>query len=272
MYRIRRETGDEVTLGSLEELGTAVAAGIVTAGAEIYHARAEKWLPIASHPHFKMASDRVKAGATQKPMVSRVTASGQRPALGASGQRPAITAPRQPASPLRVARTESPAGSIGVPAAPAAVPAAPGGLAPAAERSAPRWSPPQRVVAKAPVAKPEAPASDVVPIVPDLSIVRADALVHDAATATEPKDMEFELLPVLDEPRVLDTPRAPAAPGNDTLVVTSIADEPVEQSPAAIELVSHQDKAHQAAPGLSTSTGVEIINPDRTMPSVDGPA
>jgi hypothetical protein len=268
MYRIRRETGDEVTLGSLEELGTAVAAGIVTAGAEIYHARAEKWLPIASHPHFKMANDRVKAGATQKPMVSRVTASGQRPALGASGQRPAVTAARQPAPQLRVVRNEPTAGSPAAPPAPVPVQ---GGLAPAAERATPRWSPPQRAVAKAPATKPGVAATDVVPpVIPDLSIVRADALVHDAATTTEPKDMEFELLPVLDEPRVIETESAPAMPAarDDALVITSISDEPVEQSPAAIQLVSHEDKAHETAPQLSTSTGVEIINPDRTMPAM----
>ena len=76
MYRIRRESGEEVSLGSIDEFGAAVAAGIVTAKAEIFHARAEKWLPIASHPHFKMASDRVNAAVRDReppfdPVTSR---------------------------------------------------------------------------------------------------------------------------------------------------------------------------------------------------------
>ena len=71
MYRIRRESGEEVTLGSIDEFGAAVAAGIVTAKAEIFHARAEKWLPIASHPHFKMAHDRITAAAAPKRQLRR---------------------------------------------------------------------------------------------------------------------------------------------------------------------------------------------------------
>ena len=88
MYRIRRETGEEVNFGSIDELGAAVASGVVTAKAEIFHARAEKWLPIASHPHFKMAHDRINSATAPK------ATSSQRPALSASGQRPAITVPQ----------------------------------------------------------------------------------------------------------------------------------------------------------------------------------
>ena len=65
MYRIRLVSGDEAQYGSIDELGAAVAAGIVTDKAEIYHARAEKWLPIASHPHFKLAKDKVTGAATR---------------------------------------------------------------------------------------------------------------------------------------------------------------------------------------------------------------
>ena len=116
MYRIRRESGEEVNFGSIDELGAAVASGVVTAKAEIFHARAEKWLPIASHPHFKMAHDRINSASAPR-------ASSQRPALSASGQRPAITvpqasapstaptatAPRVQAPQLRVMRPDAPA-------------------------------------------------------------------------------------------------------------------------------------------------------------------
>ena len=69
MYRIRRESGEEVNFGSIDELGAAVASGVVTAKAEIFHARAEKWLPIASHPHFKMAHDRINSATAPKATV-----------------------------------------------------------------------------------------------------------------------------------------------------------------------------------------------------------
>jgi hypothetical protein len=61
MYRIRHSTGDELTLASMDELAAAVAAGRVTADAEIYHQRADRWLAIASHPHFKLAAERAQA-------------------------------------------------------------------------------------------------------------------------------------------------------------------------------------------------------------------
>ena len=61
MYRIRRLTGGEVTLASLDELAAAIAAGTVTADAEIFHQRAERWLPIANHPHFRIAKDRAQS-------------------------------------------------------------------------------------------------------------------------------------------------------------------------------------------------------------------
>src|SRR5512146_2375671 len=61
MYRIRHSTGDELTLASMDELAAAVAAGRVTADAEIYHQRADRWLAIASHPHFKLAAERARA-------------------------------------------------------------------------------------------------------------------------------------------------------------------------------------------------------------------
>ena len=60
MYRIRRSNGREVTLASLDELAAAIAANTVTPDAEIHHQRADRWLPIASHPHFRLASDRAR--------------------------------------------------------------------------------------------------------------------------------------------------------------------------------------------------------------------
>lgn len=275
MYRIRRESGEEVTLGSIDEFGAAVAAGIVTAKAEIFHARAEKWLPIASHPHFKMAHDRVTAAANQKASAKNpaVTASGQRPALGASGQRPAVTvaqapaptAPRVTAPQLRVMRAEAPA-----------APAAGAPDATVSQKSTPRWNTGQRPAARAVAPKPQAPAA---PPAGDLRLVRADTpLLSGAATAPALPEVEFELLPEIEAPAVVEPvasaptvaePVVEPAPASvpephraaDRIVAATV-ETVVERTPGNVELVSREEQP-------TASRGeVEIINPDRTMPVV----
>lgn len=57
MYRIRLSSGQEQTYRSIQELTAGVQRGEVTAEAEIYHQRSERWLPIESHPHYKMAAE-----------------------------------------------------------------------------------------------------------------------------------------------------------------------------------------------------------------------
>ena len=244
MYRIRRESGEEVTLGSIDEFGAAVAAGIVTAKAEIFHARAEKWLPIASHPHFKMAHDRVTASAAQKPAAKTpvVTGSGQRPAVSASGQRPA--APQ-----LRVMRPD------------AAAPAVPvDGVV--SQKPAPRWNSAQRPAARAVAPKPSAPPAH---LASDLRLVLADTLLSGAATA--PALPEFDLLPEIEAPEVIEP--VSTAPVAETVAAAPASSQPapvaetaVEHAPANVELVSHEEKP------AAVRHDVEIINPDRTMPVV----
>jgi len=124
MYRIRRLTGGEVTLASLDELAAAIAAGAVTSESEIHHQRADRWLPIANHPHFKLASDR--AGSMPQPSP-------------ASAPMPA-SAPVQPA--LRLVRSD-------MAASPAATPET---------RPTSRWTPPQRSSAPAPAPRPSGSA------------------------------------------------------------------------------------------------------------------
>jgi hypothetical protein len=70
MYRIRRLTGGEVNLASMDELAAAIAAGTVTADAEIHHQRADRWLPIANHPHFRIAKDRAQSAARPTPKAT----------------------------------------------------------------------------------------------------------------------------------------------------------------------------------------------------------
>ncbi len=55
MYRIRSTDGLEAEYGSLEEFAAAVRRGEVTPDAEIFHVRANRWLDIKSHPHYRLA-------------------------------------------------------------------------------------------------------------------------------------------------------------------------------------------------------------------------
>ena len=53
MYRIRLATGREQVYPSIQELTAGVQRGEVTAEAEIYHQRTERWLSIERHPPFR---------------------------------------------------------------------------------------------------------------------------------------------------------------------------------------------------------------------------
>ena len=128
MYRIRRLTGGEVTLASLDELAAAIAAGAVTSESEIHHQRADRWLPIANHPHFKLASDRAGSMPQSSPESAPMPAS----------------APAQPA--LRLVRTD-------MAASPATTPET---------RPTSRWTPPQRSSAPVPAPAPR-PSGSAVP-------------------------------------------------------------------------------------------------------------
>ena len=230
MYRIRLVSGDEAQYGSIDELGAAVAAGIVTDKAEIFHARAEKWLPIASHPHFKLAKDKVSGGAV-RPASSR-PASPSAPSVSAS-QRPSVVAPGT----LRAAATASgvrPLTSSGQ------RPAVVTGSRPGAPASRPQ----RPITAPRPAQPKPAPASG-----DDLGLLRADTAID--ANRSAPRalpDMHLEQTPTIEEPRIV-------APARDALPF-------IEQPPAQVELVSDE-----AAPAPS-SARADIIHPDRAMPAV----
>lgn len=56
MYRIRSASGNEVTYNSLEEFSAAVRRGEVHPEDEIFHTRANRWLDVKSHPHYRSAT------------------------------------------------------------------------------------------------------------------------------------------------------------------------------------------------------------------------
>lgn len=83
MYRIRLVSGKEQVYPSIQELTAGVQRGEVTAEAEIYHQRSERWLSIESHPHFRMALEGGTATRTSRLKFTRpaspVATTGVRP-------------------------------------------------------------------------------------------------------------------------------------------------------------------------------------------------
>jgi len=111
MYRIRSSSGEEAVFKTLEEFNAAVRSGIIAAEDEIFHSRANKWLDVKSHPHYRSAlglgeengnghAPRLTPAGSAKPTLSpfgvqAAPPSLSKPARQHSGQRPAIgTAPR----------------------------------------------------------------------------------------------------------------------------------------------------------------------------------
>ncbi|HTS89655.1 MAG TPA: hypothetical protein VMG41_14280 [Gemmatimonadales bacterium] len=56
MIHIRLASGQEYLFRSVEELAHGIQSGLVSETAEIYHGKAQQWLPIAVHPVFERAS------------------------------------------------------------------------------------------------------------------------------------------------------------------------------------------------------------------------
>jgi hypothetical protein len=64
MYRIKLASGQERVYQSIDELTGAVQSGEVNGEALIYHQRADRWLSVANHQHYQIATSRAAA---QKP-------------------------------------------------------------------------------------------------------------------------------------------------------------------------------------------------------------
>lgn len=63
MYRIKLNSGEEAVYNSIDALAVAVRSGEVTPDALIYHRRADRWLAIATHPHYQTIQARSAAPA-----------------------------------------------------------------------------------------------------------------------------------------------------------------------------------------------------------------
>jgi hypothetical protein len=76
MYRIKLQSGEESEFSSFEELCFGIVSGIIGPDDEIYHAKASKWLPINSHPHYKRAAAQAPPPTPAMASPSSVTPSG----------------------------------------------------------------------------------------------------------------------------------------------------------------------------------------------------
>ncbi len=108
MFQIRLPNGIEMVFPSVEEFQAAVASGVVTSDSEIFHQKAERWVPIASHPTYHRAVSAARApaaaplatvapaAAPAAPPIRRVVPVA--PAVQATAPRPVVAA-RPPAPP-----------------------------------------------------------------------------------------------------------------------------------------------------------------------------
>jgi hypothetical protein len=226
MYRIRRLTGGEITLASLDELAAAIVAGTVTAEAEIHHQRADRWLPIANHPHFKIASDRASSAASPAPKTAPI--------------------PAQPA--LRLVRSDMSASAA----------------APLESRPASRWTPPRPSVATPRSTGSAAPAMEPPSQLVEF-VAEAPAAEAPAAEPVRPKRIEPATagLPMLDiempqSPRPMRAPTPMPAPISWPTMHAKPRAEPVAQKTA--EPVA--PKAAEPVAAAAAPTPVAVIAPE----------
>ncbi|HEX5817851.1 MAG TPA: hypothetical protein VFY20_03180, partial [Gemmatimonadales bacterium] len=217
MYRIRRPTGGEVTLASLDELAAAIVAGTVTADAEIHHQRADRWLPIANHPHFKIASDR--AGSAVRPALKAT------PTPAPTTAQPALRLVRSDmGSPAGVTPESRPASRWTPPRPAPATPRNSGSAVPAVEPSGELME----FVAEAPAA--EAPAAEQ-PVRPKrVEPATAGLPMLDIEMPQPPRPMRAPTpMPApISWPTMHSKPRAePVAPRAPEPVAAAPAPEPV---------------------------------------------
>lgn len=107
MYRIRLASGEEQTYRSIQELTAGVQRGEVSSSASIYHQRTDRWLPIESHPHYRM----VREGAAPSVPRAGEAREGEEssPVAAPPSTRLRFQRPANPVSPTAVRPTPPPA-------------------------------------------------------------------------------------------------------------------------------------------------------------------
>ncbi len=213
MFRIKLPSGIEMMFPSPEDFQAAVSGGVVTSDSEIFHQKAERWVPIASHPTYHRAVSAAKAAAavqaTQttvapvRRVVPTAPAPAPRAAIGGSAAEAIVpqTAPRPAVAPPTPASAQRPRLVLEKPSPAAAAPP----VAISAQR-------PAIVIPEAPAAPPE-----------PRPVLRVTPPPMPSAPPAPVKSNEFKLIEVGD----IEEPVRPAPP------VKASAPRPVVKAPPA---------------------------------------
>lgn len=251
MYRIRSASGNEVSYNSLEEFSAAVRRGEVHPEDEIFHTRANRWLDVKSHPHYRSANTwanhepTASATAPRSPVAPAQpqarSAHAPSPAPGATSkaqvfERPVIrTAPQTTVRPqLQAAPAPAPAPAITHESAPVA----PKAEAPAPVRAPQKTkelafldlgdAPPKAKVT--PVEPAPAPPAATAPL-PKLELRHLPKLELRAPVTAAPSAPAVAVPPPAPAPKAAK-PEAPSGPGSevDFLVMDNGIESPVRNS------------------------------------------
>ncbi len=206
MFRVKLPSGEESVYNDADDFTLAVQSGAVTADAAIFHAKAERWVPVSSHPTYH------RAVSATRPAVRPIHASAPRAAVPVA---PAITAP-SPAlnvdrpKPSAPAPAAAPAGDLelllpdqmlgAVSTAHRVAPPPPASPALPTAAPHPRHTYVARVAPPAPAA-PAAPAIPPTPAEPAEPARRPDDLVIVQAEAPEVKPRAAVPPPRVSAPR-----------------------------------------------------------------------
>jgi hypothetical protein len=222
MFRIRLPNGVEMMFPSVEDFQAAVQSGVVTSDAEIFHQKAERWVPIASHPTYHRAVAAARAAVAAQTGVPvpaparRVVPTAAAPA--GSGVR-AAEAPAAPEIPQTAPRQSVPATNVSAQrlklvaeATNGAAPPLPAIQRPAVPAPAPVAPP---AVHSAPVLKvslPPAPTPPPPPAGPELKFVNSGQA--PAVSAPAPLKVSAPSLGIKPPiaPPVVDEPGSPTLP------------------------------------------------------------
>ena len=60
--KVRNDAGSEFCFSTVEEFAAAIRSGSVTAAWEVFHAAAQRWLPVTRHPAFISRRSSATAG------------------------------------------------------------------------------------------------------------------------------------------------------------------------------------------------------------------
>ncbi|HTO73662.1 MAG TPA: hypothetical protein VMJ30_07580 [Gemmatimonadales bacterium] len=249
MFRIRLPSGVEMMFPSPEDFQAAVSGGVVTSDSEIFHQKAERWVPIASHPTYHRAVSAAKNAAAMQAVAAparrvapTVPPSAPRVAMGGSAAEVTIpqTAPRPVIAPPAAASAQRPRLVLEKPA-------------PAA------GAPPVAVSAQRPaIVIPEPPAAMAAPVAPAESRPALKVTPPPMPAAPPPapvKNAELKLI----ELGQMDEPARPAPAVKASAPRPVIKAPPAPEAPAASNSLLDVGDEFEILDGFVSGSSAETV-------------